>query len=98
MLTLDYIREIIVPLGETYQVKKIWLFGSYAKGTANENSDIDLLVEKKEGIPFSLLTLSSLRQDAVESFNLPVDIVTTSGADDAFLDEISGSEILLYEE
>ncbi len=98
MLTLDYIREIIVPLGETYPVKKIWLFGSYAKGTANENSDIDLLVEKKEGIPFSLLTLSSLRQDAVESFNLPVDIVTTSGVDDAFLDEISGSEILLYEE
>ena len=97
MLTLDYIREVVEPLGEEYQVKKIWLFGSYAKGTANEDSDVDLLIEKKDGVPFTLLTLSSLRQDATEALDRPVDIVTTSGADAFFLDEISKSEVLLYE-
>jgi hypothetical protein len=33
------------PLLDGYSVKKIGLFGSYAKGRPNERSDIDFLVE-----------------------------------------------------
>lgn len=32
-------------LGEHFGVKKIALFGSYARGDFNENSDIDILIE-----------------------------------------------------
>ena len=49
------IKKTIAPIARSYGVKKIYLFGSYAKGNANENSDIDLLVEK--GKPMSLLKL-----------------------------------------
>lgn len=52
------IRNAVIPIGKAYGVKRIYLFGSYAKGTANENSDIDLLIEK--GKPMSLLKLSSM--------------------------------------
>jgi uncharacterized protein len=38
---IQEIREIII---REYNPKKIILFGSYAKGTANENSDLDLLI------------------------------------------------------
>lgn len=39
---INLLKEVIV---ETMQPKKIYLFGSFANGTANEDSDVDLLVE-----------------------------------------------------
>lgn len=60
-----------------YGISKVFLFGSYAKGTANENSDIDLLIEK--GKPMSLLKLFGLRQECEGTLNLSVDLVATTG-------------------
>lgn len=74
----------------------MYLFGSYAKGTANEKSDVDLLVEKGELM--SLLKLFGMRQMVQEALNLSVDLVTTTGIGDDFRKEIAGTEILLYEE
>lgn len=90
------IKTIINPIAKTYGVKRIYLFGSYAKGTATETSDIDLLIEK--GKPMSLLKLSGMRQRVQEELNISVDLVTTAGIADAFRKEIEGTEILLYEE
>ena len=96
MLDINEIKKIIIPIAYSYGVKRLYLFGSYAKGTANEKSDIDLLVEK--GKPMSLLKLSGMRQKVQEALNLPVDLVTTTGIEDNFRKEIAGTEILLYEE
>jgi len=32
-----------------FGVKQLWLFGSYVRGEARENSDLDVLVEFEEG-------------------------------------------------
>ena len=90
------IRNAITPLAKQYGLKRIYLFGSYAKGTAKETSDIDLLIEK--GRSLSLLMLSGFRQDVEEKLNMPVDVVTTSGIAEEFQNEIKGTEVLLYEE
>ena len=96
MPDINEIKKIVVPIAYSYGVKRLYLFGSYAKGTANEKSDIDLLVEK--GKPMSLLKLSGMRQVVQEALNLSVDLVTTTGIKDDFRKEIAGTEILLYEE
>ena len=90
------IKNAIEPIAKLYGVKKMYLFGSYAKGTANEQSDVDLLIEK--GKPMSLLKLSGMRQMVEEALNLSVDLVTTVGIEEDFQKEIAGTEILLYEE
>jgi predicted nucleotidyltransferase len=41
-----FIREVINTIIAGYQPSKIILFGSYAKGTANASSDVDLLIVK----------------------------------------------------
>ena len=46
MVDIDFIKNNLRPLGEAYGLKKIYLFGSYAKGSADDNSDVDLLIEK----------------------------------------------------
>ena len=39
---IDLLKDVIV---KTMQPEKIYLFGSYANGTANEHSDLDILIE-----------------------------------------------------
>lgn len=96
MPDISEIQKAVVPIAFSYGIKRLYLFGSYAKGTANEKSDIDLLVEK--GKPMSLLKLSGMRQKVQEALNLSVDLVTTAGIEDDFRKAIDGTEILLYEE
>ncbi|MDP2207440.1 MAG: nucleotidyltransferase domain-containing protein [Bacteroidota bacterium] len=43
-ITMKEIRSIAKRIAEKFDVQKIILFGSYAKGKADENSDVDLLV------------------------------------------------------
>ena len=44
ILTLERIAEIVKPVAEKYQVEAIYLFGSYARGEATAESDLDFLV------------------------------------------------------
>lgn len=95
MKTIESIKTAITPIAREYGVKRVYLFGSYAKGTANEDSDVDLLIEIGDRI--SLLGLSEMLQDAKEAMNISVDLVTRGGIDQEFENEIAGSEVLLYE-
>ena len=79
-----------------YGVKKVYLFGSYARQCQTEDSDIDLLIEK--GMPMSLLKLSGMRQAVEEALGVSVDLLTVSGMGEDFKKEIEGTEILIYEE
>lgn len=89
MPDISEIQKIVVPIAHAYGVKRLYMFGSYAKGTANEKSDVDLLVEK--GKSMSLLKLSGMRQMVQEALNLSVDLVTTAGIEDYFRKEIDGT-------
>ena len=92
--TINQIRDIITPIAVQHGVKRVSLFGSRAKRTENENSDIDLIIEK--GKLISLLDLSRFRLAAEDAFQLPVDLVTTECSDTEFLQEIQKEEVLLY--
>lgn len=95
MQSIANIQKIITPIAKTYGVRRVFLFGSYAKGTATEDSDVDLLIEK--GSKLTLLGLAGIRQEASESLALPVDVVTTAALDEDMRASIMGSEVLLYE-
>ncbi|MCB1188838.1 MAG: nucleotidyltransferase domain-containing protein [Leptospiraceae bacterium] len=45
----NYLKEeAIKRIISTFEPERIFIFGSYAKGTANEDSDLDILIEFKE--------------------------------------------------
>lgn len=53
MLSINDIKERIVPVCRKYPIKKALLFGSYARGEAREDSDVDLLVDSNlHGLKF----------------------------------------------
>ena len=71
--TIDEIREKVKPIAEKYGIEKVWLFGSYARGEATEESDVDLLVKYRTGMGFQFLHFEDELQ---ESFGIPMDLLT----------------------
>ena len=76
--TVDKIKSIISPIAEKYGLKAVFLFGSYARGTANENSDIDFLVDTTGTSLNSLLLLGGLYCDLEEALGKQIDLITVS--------------------
>ena len=74
MPTLDMIQQAVLQAVTEYPVKRVELFGSYANGTADADSDVDFLVEFAEN-PTSLVQICGLRETLSELLHLDVDIV-----------------------
>ncbi|WP_457560640.1 nucleotidyltransferase family protein [Caminibacter sp.] len=71
---LKYLRENKDKFEKKYGIKKIYLFGSVARGGDNEHSDIDLLVDFKDNI--TIFELMEFEEELEKKFNKKVDIAT----------------------
>ena len=68
---LDIINNYVIELSKEININKVILFGSYAKGTNNEDSDIDLAIfsddfadmDRIEALTFLLLRASEVAID-----------------------------------
>lgn len=92
--TIDEIKEIVTILAARYGADRIYLFGSYARGDANKDSDIDLRIDKGA---IRGLQMGGLAADLEDALGIPVDLVPTGSLDNKFLNSISDDEVLLYE-
>jgi len=78
MLTITDIKKYIDPIVKKYSVEKVILFGSYARGDANESSDVDLVVDsagklhnrKIFALGGELLTVFPVRVDVYDILEL----------------------------
>ena len=66
--TLDEIKKRILPVIEKNNIPAMYLFGSYARGEATEDSDLDFLVDTTGTSLTSLLALGALYCDLEEVF------------------------------
>ena len=74
--TIQEIRSKIMPLLVKYRIPAMYLFGSYARGDATEDSDIDFLIDTTGTELTSLLRLGALYCDLEEAFQKPIDLIT----------------------
>lgn len=73
--TVEQITNIVTPIAKKYDVSKLYLFGSYARGEADEKSDIDLRVDG--GRLGNLFALGGFYADLEEALKKSLDLVTT---------------------
>ena len=74
--TIQEIRSKILPILVKYRIPAMYLFGSYARGDATEDSDIDFLIDTTGTELTSLLRLGALYCDLEEAFQKPIDLIT----------------------
>ena len=60
---------------KTQPVLKAWLFGSFARGEATADSDVDILFVPDMSEKFSLFTLGGMYMDLKELLGREVDLV-----------------------
>ena len=73
--TIEQIADIVAPIAEKYDVSKLYLFGSYARGEADAESDIDLRVDG--GRLNNLFALGGFYSDLETALQKNLDLVTT---------------------
>lgn len=74
--TLEEIRSRTLPIIQKYHIPALYLFGSYARGQATEDSDLDFLVDTTGTSLTSLLRLGALYCDLENAFEKRVDLIT----------------------
>lgn len=95
MLQIEDIKRAVTKVGKRYGIKRAYLFGLYARGEANERSDVDILIDKGE--IRGLIELSGFRLDLVDELGgTEVDVLTTGGVRPRFFDLIKDDRVLLY--
>ena len=70
-------REEILRLAASHGARNIRVFGSAARGEADESSDVDFLVEMEPGR--TLLDMAGLLMDLQALLGRPVDIASARG-------------------
>ena len=80
--SISELKTVLYPVFRQYGVRNAVLFGSYAKGTETERSDVDLLVDSGlKGLRFF-----GLLEGVTSVLDIPVDLIDVSQID-------KGSEI-----
>ncbi len=93
--TINDLRSIVAPIAAQHGVERVYLFGSYARGEANKDSDIDLRIDK--GLLKGLFALGALYSDLEEGLGKKLDLLTTGSLTQQFLNDIAQEEVLLYD-
>ena len=102
--TIEQIQAIITPIAKKYKIPAVYLFGSYAKGTANENSDLDLIVDTSGTQFTSLMRFGALYVELEEAFQKPIDLITLKSlvqpvqmpSEAAFRQQVTKERVCLY--
>jgi uncharacterized protein len=101
ILTQEYITKVVKEYFKDKPVTKVYLFGSYAKGSANENSDIDVLVDLdyKKKIGFSFYTWY---EELSNLLNKKVDVIANANNKNEvsnwrFIERINKEKMEIYE-
>ena len=89
------IQTILSPVFDSYDISRAVLFGAVAKGTARDNSDLDLMVDSKlRGLKF-VGFMEAVRQ----AVGMPVDILNISHIEKGsrIEHEINSTGVTIYE-
>ena len=72
--SLEEIKERIKPVAEKYGIPAIYIFGSYAREDATDDSDVDLLIDTT-GVK-GFFVIGGIYSNLEEALGKPIDMIT----------------------
>ncbi len=97
ILTLEMICNIVKPIAEKYNISEIYLFGSYARGEATGESDLDFLVYGGE--KSKKTQIFALAEEFREEFSKEIDVFEIDEVDTEsnFYYKMRKERVLVYQ-
>lgn len=83
---IEILRKEMPYCVSEYGVKRIGLFGSYAKGTSTQGSDIDIVVEFERPIGLRFMEFAEYLENLLGA---TVDILTPAGIESIRIDQVA---------
>lgn len=94
-MTYQEIESKLVSILRKYDVQKVGIFGSYARGAQRPDSDLDVLVNFSG--TKSLLTLVRIERELSESIGVKVDLLTEQSVSPYLIDRIKSELKVIYQ-
>jgi len=95
VLTIKQIKEKSLPVFQKYNIKEVYLFGSYSRGEATANSDVDFYCEK--GSVKGFYDLYDFEDDLKNALGKEVDTIFFSASiNDFFKQQLDKDKIKLW--
>jgi predicted nucleotidyltransferase len=98
--TIEEIKERIRPVAEKYNLPAVYLFGSYARGEADEKSDVDIMIDRTGTKIRTMLDLAAVFEDMKDSLNTEIDMITTYSLDESrnlrFKKNVESEKLQIY--
>jgi predicted nucleotidyltransferase len=96
MYSIPEISKIVSPIARSYGINRLSVFGSYARGDATPDSDIDFLIIDK-GSLCGLFQLAGFELALEEALNTPVDVMTSGGLFEDVRNAAEREGMIVYE-
>lgn len=91
-LSIKKIKDAIIPILTSHKIDEVYLFGSYARGEATSNSDVDIYCSSGDIMTF--VDQGLLEEELEKALGKDVDIVFIgSRMDDYFKEQLEGDKI-----
>lgn len=96
VLTNEHIKQVVANFFKDKPVNKVWLFGSYARGEADETSDVDVMIDVDKEARLGLEYFAWF-SDLENEFHKKVDLVKVGFVKPRILPFIEKDLLLIYE-
>ena len=73
---LERIKRLITPVAKKHKLRSVYVFGSYARNEADENSDIDILIDREGSEIHGIFGMNALYNELKETLGKDIDLVT----------------------
>lgn len=94
VLTIKQIKERILPVLARHNIREVYLFGSYARGEAKNNSDVDIYCESGDIKTF--IQQGFLEDELKEALGKDIDLIFIgTELNDFFKEQLEGDKIRL---
>lgn len=94
--SLAEIEKKFTTVADKYGIGKAFVFGSYGRGDANENSDVDFYISDT-GDVYSFFQMGQLIEDLEKIFQCHVDVISGEVKDKIFYHNIIKDGKVIYE-
>jgi len=103
--TIDELKRIITPVTKKYGIPAVYIFGSYARQEATDQSDVDVLIDRTGSTIRNMYDLGGLYEELRESIGKEIDLVTiqtleqnsTKSRTPMFVNNIESERVTVYD-